>query len=52
VIQIGEGYIQAPEDISSLGFAVHAKQMRPHRFLDELDVIIPWSKLCRRIEAH
>jgi hypothetical protein len=37
---------------SSLGFDVHAKQMRWYRFLDEIDVIIPWSKVCRLIEAH
>ena len=37
---------------SSLGFDVHAKQTRRHRFLDEMDVIVPWSKLCQLIEPY
>jgi len=37
---------------SSLGFEVHAKQTRRQRFLDEMDKVVPWSKLCRLIEPH
>jgi IS5 family transposase len=37
---------------SSLGFEVHGKQTRRQRFLDEMDMIVPWRKLCRLIEPH
>ncbi len=37
---------------SGLGFEIHSKQTRRHRFLDEMDAIVPWQKLCRLIEPH
>ena len=37
---------------SSLGFEIHGKQTRRQRFLDEMDTIVPWRKLCRLIEPH
>jgi len=37
---------------SGLGFEVHIKQTRRQRFLDEMNAIVPWQKLCRLIEPH
>lgn len=37
---------------SSVGFEVHSKRTRRQRFLDEMDAIVPWRKLCRLIEPH
>jgi hypothetical protein len=37
---------------SSLGFDVHARQTRRYRFLNEMDLIVPWRKLCWLIEPH
>ena len=37
---------------SSLGFEVHHKQTRRERFLSEMDVVIPWQRLCALIEPH
>lgn len=37
---------------SDSGFEVHSKQTRRQRFLDEMNAIVPWQKLCRLIEPH
>ena len=37
---------------SSLGFEVHGKSTRRQRFLGEMELIVPWRKLCRLIEPH
>jgi len=37
---------------SGLGLEVHSKQTRRQRFLDEMNAIVPWQKLCRLIEPH
>ena len=37
---------------SSLGFEVHHKQTRRERFLSEMDVVVPWQRLCALIEPH
>ena len=37
---------------SSLGFDVHGKSTRRQRFLGEMELIVPWRKLCRLIEPH
>lgn len=37
---------------SGLGFEIHSKQTRRQRFLDEMDAIVPWQKVCRLIEPH
>ena len=37
---------------SSLGFDVHGKLTRRQRFLGEMELIVPWRKLCRLIEPH
>src|SRR5665213_2178395 len=35
---------------SSLGFDVHGKLTRRQRFLGEMELIVPWRKLCRLID--
>jgi len=37
---------------TSVGFEVHGKRTRRQRFLDEMNGIVPWGKLCRLIEPH
>jgi hypothetical protein len=37
---------------SSVGFETHGKQTRRHRFLTEMDAIVPWRRLFRLIEPH
>jgi transposase, IS5 family len=37
---------------SDSGFEVHSKHTRRQRFLDEMNAIVPWQKLCRLIEPH
>jgi len=37
---------------SSLGFELHGKSTRRQRFLAEMELIVPWRKLCRLIEPH
>ena len=37
---------------SDSGFEVHSKLTRRQRFLDEMNAIVPWQKLCRLIEPH
>ena len=37
---------------SDSGFEIHSKQTRRRRFLDEMDTIVPWQKLCRLIDPH
>jgi IS5 family transposase len=37
---------------SSVGFETHGKQTRRHRFLTEMDAIVPRRKLFRLIEPH
>src|ERR1017187_4135836 len=37
---------------SSMGFDVHGKLPRRQRFLGEMELIVPWRKLCRLIEPH
>jgi IS5 family transposase len=35
-----------------MGFDVHGKLTRRQRFLGEMELIVPWRKLCRLIEPH
>ncbi len=37
---------------SDSGFDIHSKQTRRQRFLDGMNAIVPWQKLCRLIEPH
>src|SRR5674476_459855 len=37
---------------SSLDFDVYGKSTRRQRFLGEMELIVPWRKLCRLIEPH
>ena len=37
---------------SSIGFEIHHKKTRRERFLDEMDVVVPWASLSVLIEPH
>lgn len=37
---------------SSIGFEIHHKETRRERFLDEMDVVVPWASLSALIEPH
>ena len=52
ILVIFGGHAMRQRTFSSLGFDVHGKSTRRQRFLGEMELIVPWRKLCRLIEPH
>ncbi|MCL5062103.1 MAG: hypothetical protein M1443_02690 [Nitrospirae bacterium] len=38
--------------LSDRGFAKRPKTTRKEQFLAEMEVVMPWTRLCERIEPH
>lgn len=48
----GEQQAMKQLGLSDRGFAKRPKTTRKEQFLAEMEVVMPWTRLCERIEPH